>query len=317
MLITQKYHSLDEIDDEFLPALIELFSAYIPDVDWLKQAEKTASDNIFFHYYLFFDQHRNDPIAIACLNIERFSKKIFWNKRKTHENLSWRFPFPIFKGLILNPIYQRQTELVLIKIAKQIAIEKKAPCYSVYLHESESQSFESKQLITTHELNQCFLKSYSNIESLIESLNYDLGQLHQELTNSISHLAINTCFKRDFKEIFIDRKDGREMYLKYKAIPELKRWIQREASYIVLEQNEKVFAIITLLKKDNYLYVDLYCLNDQYRDIEKICLFLIYDYFYRDKALTRLVSIYQFQLSETFNVFKKPQNKIQHFKVNI
>ena len=54
MIITQKFHSVHEIDEEFIPTLEVLLGSQIPSFDWIKAYEDSAPKDTHFTYYLFF-----------------------------------------------------------------------------------------------------------------------------------------------------------------------------------------------------------------------------------------------------------------------
>jgi hypothetical protein len=65
MLITQRFHSLKEIDSEFIPALELLMQEYSQNFQaWVEKEEKSPID-ITFNYWLFFGPTQNSPVGIA------------------------------------------------------------------------------------------------------------------------------------------------------------------------------------------------------------------------------------------------------------
>jgi hypothetical protein len=101
MLMTQKYHSANEIDPEFIPELEGLLSHCVPSFELIKTFEKDAPEHTTFHYYLFFSDKHNGPVGFTQVAIEnKFQKqksmRIF-RKLKAHQSF--------LKSLIKEMIY--------------------------------------------------------------------------------------------------------------------------------------------------------------------------------------------------------------------
>lgn len=99
MIIVQKFHSLHEIDPEFIPNLEMLLKEEVPNFHFIERAQDGSPVTDLFTYFLFFGPTQNTPIGFGqvCLRSvpwenylsfwERLWKKIcFWNK----DHLHWR-----------------------------------------------------------------------------------------------------------------------------------------------------------------------------------------------------------------------------------
>lgn len=93
MLLVQKYHSIHEIDPEFIPAIELLLQEDVASFATLIQRHDDAPEGCVFTYFLFFGPTQNTPIGFAQLALKKvpdllpWHKKLkFWNK----DHLSWK-----------------------------------------------------------------------------------------------------------------------------------------------------------------------------------------------------------------------------------
>ncbi len=69
MIMVQKYHSIHEIDAEFIPALELLLQEEIPYFDKLVEQHDNAPAEHLFTYFLFFGTTQNTPIGFAQVRV--------------------------------------------------------------------------------------------------------------------------------------------------------------------------------------------------------------------------------------------------------
>lgn len=99
MLIVQKFHSLHEIDPEFIPNLEMLLKEEVPNFHFIERAQDGSPETDLYTYFLFFGPTQNTPIGFGqvCLRSvpsesyltfwQKLWRKIcFWNK----DHLHWR-----------------------------------------------------------------------------------------------------------------------------------------------------------------------------------------------------------------------------------
>jgi hypothetical protein len=93
MLMVQKFHSIHEIDTEFVPNIEALLQEDVASFATLIQRHDAAPAGCVFTYFLFFGPTQNAPIGFAQLalkplpNLLPWHKKLaFWNK----DHLSWK-----------------------------------------------------------------------------------------------------------------------------------------------------------------------------------------------------------------------------------
>lgn len=98
MLMVQQYHSIHEIDPEFLPSIETLLEEEIPHFNLLIKKHDLAPEKEMFTYYLFFGPSHNMPVGFAHVGLKFFDvdcrsfaqKMKFWNKDHTHwKQLDW------------------------------------------------------------------------------------------------------------------------------------------------------------------------------------------------------------------------------------
>jgi hypothetical protein len=80
MLLTQKFHSLNEIDPEFIPAIEQLMHEHCVDFAAWKTLEKETPADETFNYWLFFGPTQNSPVGIA---------QVAFKKLNTDQYLPW------------------------------------------------------------------------------------------------------------------------------------------------------------------------------------------------------------------------------------
>jgi hypothetical protein len=99
MLITQKYHSIHEIEPEFITNIELLLQEEVPNFDTLVKIHDEAPSGHVFTYFLFFGPTQNAPVGFAqlCLKplpwqqlLPWYQKIKFWNKDYLHwKQVSW------------------------------------------------------------------------------------------------------------------------------------------------------------------------------------------------------------------------------------
>lgn len=73
MLLTQKFHSLNEIDPEFIGALEHLTHEDWPDFNAWKLAEQNSPIDDTFTYWLFFGPTQNTPVGVTQVRLRKLN----------------------------------------------------------------------------------------------------------------------------------------------------------------------------------------------------------------------------------------------------
>ena len=99
MLIVQKYHSIHEIEPEFIPNIELLLQEEIPNFNVLVKKHDEAPAGHVFTYFLFFGPTQNSPIGFAQLSLKPlpyntlvpwYRKLKFWDKDyQQWKQVSW------------------------------------------------------------------------------------------------------------------------------------------------------------------------------------------------------------------------------------
>lgn len=93
MLIVQKYHSVLEIDPEFITSIEVLLKEEVPNFKALVKRHDEAPSTDVFTYFLFFGPTQNTPIGFAQLTLRKIPSKkylpwwrrlMFWKKDHHH-----------------------------------------------------------------------------------------------------------------------------------------------------------------------------------------------------------------------------------------
>lgn len=92
MLMVQQYHSIHEIDPEFIPSIETLLEEEIPHFNVLIKKHDSAPEKEMFTYYLFFGPTHNLPVGFSHIALKfldkdyrPFAQKFkFWNKNHKH-----------------------------------------------------------------------------------------------------------------------------------------------------------------------------------------------------------------------------------------
>lgn len=100
MILVQKYHSIHDIEPEFIPNLELLLQDEVPNFQILIERHDKAPETDVFTFFLFFAPTQNTPIGFSQLCLRKLSgpdlipwhKKIcFWNKDHEHwKELIWK-----------------------------------------------------------------------------------------------------------------------------------------------------------------------------------------------------------------------------------
>jgi hypothetical protein len=131
MLLTQKFHSLREIDVEFIPAIEALMSQHWVDFSAWKEAEAKSPADETFCYWLFFGPTQNSPVGIAQVSFKKIDteaclpwwKKItgFFDKSLSHWKLArWQLATGTEGPAVFDPRFARSGREKLHDLIKEI-----------------------------------------------------------------------------------------------------------------------------------------------------------------------------------------------------
>lgn len=116
MLMVQKFHSIHEIDPEFIPNIEVLLQEEVPSFKTLVERHDGAPEGHVFTYFLFFGPTQNTPVGFAQLCLkpvrEEFvplsNKMKFWNKDHLHwKQVTWKIGDGSSGLCVFDPKYAR------------------------------------------------------------------------------------------------------------------------------------------------------------------------------------------------------------------
>lgn len=127
MLMVQKFHSIHEIDPEFIPNIEVLLQEDVASFATLVQRHDDAPEGCVFTYFLFFGPTQNTPIGFAqlCLkpipNLLPWYKKLkFWNKDHLHwKQITWEIGDGSSGLCVFDPKYARSGKDKIAELIKE------------------------------------------------------------------------------------------------------------------------------------------------------------------------------------------------------
>lgn len=129
MLIVQRFHSIHEIDTEFIPSIESLLQEEVVSFETLVQQHDNAPEGAVFTYFLFFGPTQNTPIGFAqiCLRpipsdkiLPWFKKLKFWNKDHLHwKQVSWGISDGSCGHYVFDPKFSRSGKEKIHELIKE------------------------------------------------------------------------------------------------------------------------------------------------------------------------------------------------------
>lgn len=264
MILTQKYHSANEIDAEFVPSIEDLLKDCVPSFEWIKKNENCHPDSTHFHYYLFFGQKHNCPIGYAQVAIrpkerlESFWKSLFnKNKKKIlrHKEAFWRIPGSQGQAVVYGPHY---TDSILQKTValvedfskrddiafQELAISRENLVFSQSFRPYKNIVIVPDTLIKVAPTYEEYLKRIAPTSSKIIQENWKyLYQVY----------GIEIGDYENFKAVFA-YKNGAAQYKKLRKNPFIKTMQEQCTRFLTMERNGKVLGIVFLIKGQGHHY---------------------------------------------------------------
>lgn len=127
MLMVQKFHSIHEIDTEFIPNIEVLLQEDVASFATLVQRHDGAPEGCVFTYFLFFGPTQNTPIGFAQLQLKPvpdllpWHKKLnFWNKDRLHwKQVTWEIGDGSSGLCVFDPKYARSGKEKIQELIKE------------------------------------------------------------------------------------------------------------------------------------------------------------------------------------------------------
>jgi len=125
--MVQKFHSIHEIDTEFIPNIEVLLQEDVASFATLVQRHDGAPEGCVFTYFLFFGPTQNTPIGFAQLALKPvpdllpWHKKLkFWNKDRLHwKQVTWEIGDGSSGLCVFDPKYARSGKEKIQELIKE------------------------------------------------------------------------------------------------------------------------------------------------------------------------------------------------------
>ncbi len=257
MLIVQKYHSIHEIDPEFISNLEVLLQEDVPNFNLMIQKHDNAPDSDVFTFFLFFAPTQNTPIGFAqiCLRkiptaklIPWYRKLMFWKKDHEHwKEVIWRVGDGNSGLFVIDPRYARTGKEKFVELIKEYDLRAEVKAQHFYCLKGlqdfkstwPSDPIWSRDTFVLEPLN----KSFRSYQEYIENLSPDMKFL----------------VKENWKELHVLGKIELGDYPtpsdtpKTLPIPEeqLKLWEAQGAQILTFEKDLKILGCLCVLTGKN------------------------------------------------------------------
>lgn len=256
MLIVQKFHSIHEIDPEFIQNIEFLLQEDLASFETLVQRHDSAPTGHVFTYFLFFGPTQNAPIGFAqlCLKplppelIPWHKKLKFWDKSYLHwKQVTWQVGDGSSGMCVFDPKYARSgkekiQELIREYEAREDMMAQELYCLKGLQDFSMSWNSEikwSKEAYVLEPLTKAF-KTY------------------QDYTNSLDN-EMRSLIKKEWKELHqkghIELGDYPSPLETPKTLPipneQLETWSKWGAQVLTFEKDLKILGCLLVLKGKN------------------------------------------------------------------
>lgn len=191
MIIVQKFHSIHEIDPEFISSLELLLQEDVPSFKSLVEKHDQAPATDVFTYFLFFGPTQNAPIGFAqlCLHtlpgaelINWKQKLKFWNK----DHLSWKqLTWKVGDGnsgmFVFDPRFARSGKEKVLEIIKEYEARVEIKSEEIYfikgLQDFQSSWQTDNKWIKERFVLEPLVKATKTYQDYLGALNPDVAAL--------------------------------------------------------------------------------------------------------------------------------------------
>jgi hypothetical protein len=255
MLIVQKFHSIHEIDAEFIPNIELLLEEEIASFATLIQRHDDAPKGCLFTYFLFFGPTQNTPIGFAQLTLKPlpdlvpWHKKLkFWNKDHEHwKQATWEISGGTSGLCVFDPKYLRSG---IEKMQELIDEYEKRP--DIMAEEICCLRGPQEFSFARNEENKCSKETYAlaPLPKAYRSYEDYLKSLDEETVGNI---------KKSWKEL--NQLGGVKLgdYPSTGGLPKtlfippelIDKWTKCDAQVLTLEKDFKILGCLLVLKGKN------------------------------------------------------------------
>ena len=257
MLIVQKYHSIHEIDPEFISALEILLQNDVPNFNFLVEKHDSAPQDEVFTYFLFFGPTQNTPIGFAQLslkaipadNIVPWHRKMkFWNKDYMHwKQLSWKIADGTSGLYVFDSKFSRSGKEKIQALINEYESRDDVMTAQYFFHkglqEYQGKWSENRIYSKEHYVLDPFMKAQKSYQDYLESLTSDTAN------------SIKRSWKQLHKESQVELGDYPSPLDTPQHFPvaedQLKKWNSWGAHILTFEKDLKVLGCLLIMKGKN------------------------------------------------------------------
>lgn len=314
-MLVQKYHSVHEIDEEFLPGIEDLLEGELSSFEEFAYWSKKAPENVHYNIFLFFNPVKNTPVGLAMLQmikIEDAKKSIFRLKPKSEQKiyLNWKIPGLTGRGILYHPLFEEEV------MAEFLKVKEKFESRENVIHEEIVTDSEvlvkslkgSHQIYPSHSSHVPLVKVHAKVEDYFQMTGQNYEACFERIVSFMKENKINVVPGESIKDIFRNIPGGKDLYLELKDHPKLKFSKKANAYYIGLIKEESVLSILSFIEgKNDFLYHDLIAFNNWTPSKEdgKVFLTMVIDHFYHSEKAKHLIcntSPYSKEILESFGL---------------
>lgn len=257
MLIVQKFHSIHEIDPEFIQNIEFLLQEDVASFDTLVQRHDGAPTGHVFTYFLFFGPTQNAPIGFAqlCLKpipaaeILPWHKKLkFWDKSRHHwKQVTWQIGDGSSGLCVFDPKYARSGKEKIQELIREYEAREDLMAQELYCLKGlqdftmswNSDIIWSKEAYVLEPLSKAF-KSY---QDYMASLEPEVKKL------------VKQSWKDLHKKGHVELGDYPSPLETPKTLPipaeQLETWAKWGAQVLTFEKDLKILGCLLVLKGRN------------------------------------------------------------------
>jgi len=257
MLIVQQFHSVHEIDPEFILSLENLLQEDFPHFDFLKDFQDSAPKGDLFTYFLFFGPTQNSPIGFAQLihrplptnKLISLSQKLsFWNKDYLlWKELIWKIGAGTNGFYVFDPRYQKSGKEKMAEILKEYEKRDGVKAQLITMVKG-LQDFKSQWIQTQFSMKERFvleplMKAYTTYQEYVTSLDSKVQK------------QIKESWKKLHKQDVIQLGDYSMATETPPTLPipeeTLKRWEKWKATVLTFEKDLKILGCLLVITGKN------------------------------------------------------------------
>jgi hypothetical protein len=257
MLIVQKFHSIHEIDPEFIYNIENLLQEDVASFATLVQRHDDAPEGCVFTYFLFFGPTQNAPIGFAQLSLRPipsseilpwYKKLAFWDKERFHwKQITWQVGDGSSGLCIFDPRFSRSGREKVQELIKEYEAREDIVAQERYAIKG-LQEFPTTWNTTNQWSKEIFVleplpKAFKSYQDYLESLSSSVRDL------------IKSSWRKLHKNSQIELGDYPSPLETPKTLPippeQLEVWAKWGAQVLTFEKDLKILGCLLVLRGKN------------------------------------------------------------------